>query len=312
MKRITYLLISFVFFGCQSSPKTQPEKTNSETDNSSTTDFKLPEIPMTIVEPEARATYLAANYWSNFDIQNQQLKTDTTNFEQLYSNYLLFLREGEQINFCTTINKCITHFNTDSLYLNRLYQLSEKYLYDPNSPFRNDEYYLCFINSLLETNKLSFGDSTRLAYQQELVSKNRIGHKASNFEYKTIKNKSTLYNIKSPYTLVFFYNPDCHACKEIKLDLENSNSINSLVNNKRLTILAVYTDEELDLWEHSVNEYPQNWIVSYNPDSKIKMNQMYDLKAIPTLYLLDNNKQVLLKDATIEQINKYFDFQTNF
>lgn len=313
MKQITYFLISLLLIACQSNTKSQTEaKKNSIPENHNKTEFKLPEIPMAIIEPEARATYLANNYWSNYNIQSPELKTDTTSFEQLYSNYLLFIREGNQNSYCNAIDNCINHFNNDSTYLNRIFQLSEKYLYDPNSPFRNDEYYLCFINALLKTNNLSFGDSTRLVYQQDLVSKNRVGHKAANFEYKTIKTKSSLYNIQSPYTLVFFYNPDCHACKEIKQELEHSVEINKLLNDKKLTILAVYTDDELDLWEKSVQDYPQSWIISYNPDSKIRNNQSYDLKAIPTLYLLDSNKKVLLKDATIDQINKFLNNQTNF
>ena len=313
MKRITYLFISLVFAGCQNSAKTPTTEANPQTQISTTIDFKLPEIPMAIVEPEARATYLASNYWTNFDIQNQGLKTDTANFEQLYSNYLLFLREGDQKSFCSAIENCIKHFHNDSTYLNKFYQLSEKYLYDPNSPFRNDEYYLCFINSLLGTNRMSFADSTRLAFQQELVSKNRIGHKAANFVYKTSDKKvSNLYKINAPYTLIFFYNPDCHACQEVKQQLQNSVTVNNLLNNKNMTLLAVYTDEELDLWENSISGYPKEWIISYNPESRIKLDQSYDLKAIPTLYLLGKNKEVLLKDATVEQVNNFFDFQNKF
>lgn len=36
-----------------------------------------------------------------------------------------------------------------------------------------------------------------------------------------------------------------------------------------------------------------------------KGKNLYDLKAIPTLYLLDKDKKVLLKDATVAQIDQY-------
>ena len=44
-----------------------------------------------------------------------------------------------------------------------------------------------------------------------------------------------------------------------------------------------------------------------NPSGKftIKEEQVYDLKAIPTLYLLDKDKTVLLKDATAPAIEAY-------
>jgi hypothetical protein len=33
--------------------------------------------------------------------------------------------------------------------------------------------------------------------------------------------------------------------------------------------------------------------------------ELYDLKAMPTLYLLDKDKKVLLKDAPVEQVEQY-------
>ncbi len=36
-------------------------------------------------------------------------------------------------------------------------------------------------------------------------------------------------------------------------------------------------------------------------------NTCYGFKDLPTLYLLDHNKRVQLKDATVEEIEKYFE-----
>ena len=43
----------------------------------------------------------------------------------------------------------------------------------------------------------------------------------------------------------------------------------------------------------------------YDKKLVIKEKNLYDLKAIPTLYLLDKDKKVLLKDATVAQIDQY-------
>ena len=40
-------------------------------------------------------------------------------------------------------------------------------------------------------------------------------------------------------------------------------------------------------------------------NSQSKEKQLYDLKAIPTLYLLNKEKTVLLKDATTQAIEEY-------
>lgn len=46
-------------------------------------------------------------------------------------------------------------------------------------------------------------------------------------------------------------------------------------------------------------------------DFSLKNDEIYDLKAIPTLYLLNKEKKVLLKDATFQQIENYLSQTTN-
>ena len=64
-------------------------------------------------------------------------------------------------------------------------------------------------------------------------------------------------------------------------------------------------DEELDEWRKHLNEFPKEWINGYDKKFAIKEQQLYDLKAIPTLYLLNKEKTVLLKDATAQAIEEY-------
>mgnify|MGYP002527024690 FL=1 len=47
------------------------------------------------------------------------------------------------------------------------------------------------------------------------------------------------------------------------------------------------------------------WINGYDKKQTIEQNNLYDLKAIPTLYLLDKDKTVLLKDVTTKEIEEY-------
>jgi len=50
---------------------------------------------------------------------------------------------------------------------------------------------------------------------------------------------------------------------------------------------------------------PASWINSYDSAVSLKNDEIYDLKAIPTLYLLDKDKKVVLKDVTFNQVENY-------
>ena len=77
--------------------------------------------------------------------------------------------------------------------------------------------------------------------------------------------------------------------------------LNSLSENGLLTVLAVYTEGNKDVWKQSLQEMPDSWIVGEDRQT-IKDNALYDLKAMPSMYLLNKKKEVLLKDASYAQL----------
>ena len=172
--------------------------------------------------------------------------------------------------------------------------------------------YIAVLEYITESSSLSDVEKIRPAHLLELSLKNRIGTPAADFTY-TLANGQTekLYNIKADYLLLFFNNPDCHTCQEITRQMESSFLINEFSNNNKLKILAVYPDEDLNAWKEHISVMPKDWINSYDKSVSLKNNEIYDLKAIPTLYLLNKEKKVLLKDATFQQIENYLSQTTN-
>ena len=74
-------------------------------------------------------------------------------------------------------------------------------------------------------------------------------------------------------------------------------------NPTKLAILAVYPDSDLTAWKKTT--YPAYFINAYDAVQTITKQELYDLKAIPTLYLLDREKRVQFKDAPVEQIEAW-------
>ena len=79
-----------------------------------------------------------------------------------------------------------------------------------------------------------------------------------------------------------------------------------LIERKELKVLVLYPDTDLEAWREHLTDYPASWINSYDAEQRIEKEHLYDLKAIPALYLLDKQKRVLAKDCTdvayLEQI----------
>ena len=68
-----------------------------------------------------------------------------------------------------------------------------------------------------------------------------------------------MYGLKADYTLLFFYNPDCHTCIEIKNAMKRSLLLKELVANGRMKVLTLYPDEDVALWRQHLNELSDEW-----------------------------------------------------
>ena len=85
-------------------------------------------------------------------------------------------------------------------------------------------------------------------------------------------------------------------CRQIQEQLVASQIVADALKDGRLKILAIYPDEDLTLWhEHPL---PKAWINGYDRGRRLEKDRLYDLRAIPAMYLVDREKKVLVKDST--------------
>ena len=180
-------------------------------------------------------------------------------------------------------------------------------LSDPNSPLRNDELYIPLLEAIIASPFYDSTEKVRPRYQLEMAKKNRIGQPAADFTYTLANGKrGTLYDVKAPFTLVYINNPDCHACEELREMMGESLVIANQLKTCKLKIVAIYPDEDLAAWRKHLQETPPEWINGYDAELAMRKEELYDLRAIPSLYLLDKDKKVLLKDcASVDMVETY-------
>ena len=140
-------------------------------------------------------------------------------------------------------------------------------------------------------------------YDAKMCSINRTGSPAADFRFMDKAGRShTLYGIDAEYTLLFFSNPGCEACKYIIDALESDTALGSMVSSGRLAVANIYIDEDIEAWYGYQDIYPDSWYNGYDPDFIIRTDLLYNVRAIPSLYLLDRDKKVLLKDAPEDRV----------
>lgn len=280
--------------------------TSNQNKKDSITAFVLPAIPVTLQTPETRALFLSKHYWDNFNF------ADTNNIhrpeitEQAWVDYIDILKILPDTATEKSIEILFNKADSNKKIYRYFTEMADKYLYDPNSPMRNEELYIRVLDAMLRSKSLSSAEKIRPQERRKIAERNRVGKPAINFTFTLASGKQmALYDIKAEYTLLFINNPGCHACEETIQALKSQNAINQKLQNKSLVILSLYPDEDLSEWKKHLSEFPENWLRAYDKEQILRKKALYDLKAIPTLYLLDKNKKVLLKDANVNEIETY-------
>lgn len=304
----TYLNIFFLFLilctacGSRKASDNQTEDIKSD----STKIFALPVIPALLNTPESRADYLVRHYWENVDFADTTYLDHREVMEQAWVDYIDIMKLVPEETAISAIKQMYKDAGKKKKVFFYFTDLAEKYLYDPNSPMRNEELYIPVLDAMLESTVLDDTEKILPKGRRELAEQNRLGRQAEDFTYTLVSGKSgTLYGVKADYTLLFINNPGCHACEEGIKELKQAPAINKEFETGNLKILSVYPDEDKEEWERHLSDFPKEWINGYDKKLMIKEKNLYDLKAIPTLYLLDKNKKVLLKDAVVGQIEQY-------
>ena len=84
--------------------------------------------------------------------------------------------------------------------------------------------------------------------------------------------------------------------------LKSDVKVSDMIASGRMVVLNIYIDEDLQSWMDYMPVYPQEWYNGFDPDLVIRTDNLYSVRAIPSLYLLDDQKRVIMKDAPEDKV----------
>lgn len=262
--------------------------------------FTLPEIPKELTEPGKRADYLAMHYWDSLNPALLRSAEDSITVEQAFVDFLSILPLADTSLPDKAVTNLLEKLQPERDTYGYFMELAYKYLYEADSPMENEEMLVPYLEYATDTLREDDYIRMRAGYMQNLVMRNRTGTKAVDFHYINRDGKrGTLWSTKAEKMLVVFYDPECSHCTETMAQLSQCPAI----ANGRLSILAVYTEGKKKIWESTKNNLPEDWTVVMDIDG-INENQIYDLKAMPMIYLLDSDRNVVMKNMDIGELNE--------
>lgn len=267
-------------------------------------DFPYVATPYYINDDRAAAEWMALHFWDNYDFAACESRYEPAANKRAMMTFIRTLYATSAPNASKAVAQMMGRaaVSEDSYWY--FLEIAEIMLYDPDSPMRDDVLWEHFVRHAVgDGSPLDDASKSRFRTLLAIVSRNQPGTVATDFTYTLADgSQGRLHKIDAPFTLLWFYNPGCSECARTKSDVVATGYLEKLHSVGAVEVLAVYPDGDVAAWRKAQPEKPDWWIWAYDKGGVIQAKNLYDLKAIPTLYLLDEQKRVILKDPDVEEL----------
>ena len=136
--------------------------------------FTLPEVPVMLQSVEDRLHFVVNHYWDKFDFKDTAYIHAPDITEQAMANYIDLLTRVPQVMADSCVTRTLEKVSLEPKMLNYFVETLRKYLFDPNSPMRNEEIFepVCrFVASYASADEAA---QSRARYDLKLIDMNRV------------------------------------------------------------------------------------------------------------------------------------------
>lgn len=243
-----------------------------------------------MTNPTERLAFVMNHFWDAMDWRDSTLLTDTVFMEQNLANYYQLIELADSTTAAHAVGILTDAvLDTNPQVLNYITEISALYLYEPESPMYNTESYAIILDALLARPECPDGLRMILEDEHRQAMTNRVGTRAADFEFIARDgSRTTLHScLGAPTTILFFYDPECHLCADAEDELAADPAVNASIARGETRVIAVAPQEtDLSSWRRHATTLPSSWTIAYSPNGAINRDEIYAIRALPSLSLI--------------------------
>ncbi len=130
-----------------------------------------------------------------------------------------------------------------------------------------------------------------------------IGKKAPNMVLVDTSGEYVpLHSVEAKYLVVHFWDAECGHCRR---QTPHIKKLYQDLNPHGVEIYSIYTDRQTpEKWKKYIRENELDWIQVYDGQRWTNFHEMYDVYATPMIYLLDEDKKIMAKRVSVDQLRE--------
>jgi len=245
--------------------------------------------------------YQKNHYWDNINLSDPRLLR-TPIFTSRLRNYFSNILIQSPDSLKPEIEKFISKTANNKV----VYQYCISYLlnhFNKSSIMSHDEVFVYIADHYYFSGKAPWANKELLSTLTQRVTRlrpNLVGKIAPNLVLESETGEYMALNqVKSKYTVVYFWEPDCSHCqKETPLLYD----LYKKISNNGVQVYAIYTQYKKDIWTKYLAEKGYDWINVWDSNYNSDFRSLYDISSTPTIYLLDKDKKIIAKRISVQTL----------
>jgi len=268
-----------------------------------------------------RSTHLAERFWYGFAFDDTMYlhreefigRRDVFGSVDIYSGaiarYLQLIQFADLPVIQRSLAETLRKADVNERMYRQFVESFSFFLHDPISRLRNEQWIEPIWHQMLQSQWATFADSARIQHFLRLADINRVGSVSADLEFVTVQGqRGRMHDIETELLLLYFYIPGCPQCRMIMEWINSDSTFQAILQAGILTAFAFYPEGNVDLFQSYAENIPSTWINARDPDgmSQLMEDNLYQMRGAPTIYLLDRNNRVVLKDARMDLLFREF------
>lgn len=309
-------------------------------------DVVVPEAPKDangkVIDENFRYTYYRAHYWDNIDLKDDRLVNTPvfgSKVEYFFGKNMLIQHPDSVLAFafpfCDQFDKKSEMFKYSVDYITNTFAKSNIMGMDKVYVYMVNRYY-CKTGE--KGNSIAYW-MTNKEKLDELCKENKVrmnlvqGVRPPNIILRdtTDVNWKDFYSLKSEYTILYFWDPECGHCKKTTPKLQTLYEKKFKARNVEIFAVGKATNEDFEKWKKFIRDNkltfinvgltkklfeeatadPRQFVPRLTTLESLNYHDTYDIYATPRIFVLDKDKKIVAKQLTISQLEDFIDRMQN-
>lgn len=192
----------------------------------------------------------------------------------------------------------VSYSSGDGTTLRRLSEMFAGTFFVPGNPLYDEDIYVSVLKREQQCRAVTSEEKLGIEWYLNMISCNRPGSEISDLLLSSPDGSEVFLHdeIEVP-SLIFLYGSQCSLCRSLAVGLSSSQEIATACRNGDISLISIYIGEDDDIFASMCRQLGPLWEDFKDAGLAVQMRNVFDLRLVPSIYVVSEDRTVLVKGS---------------